>query len=257
MKIWIQSATAIGRDAQMDSYGQSLKRRAQEVVRADTIVDVYGVDVAPPRPDKYLLAKHIQVSGLIRNAMRAQEEGYDAFVMMCTLDPGYHELIETLNIPIVFILESSVQLACTLASKFAFLTHNKFLLVRILEKVKQYGLSERMTPGAYLDLSHKDFNAMYENPKPYLDALVEKGRRVVEQGAEIILVSGNPTNLFLFDHGVREIDGVPILDACGAVLKFGEFMVDLKNMGIIRSQNGLFIRPSKEELSTLLTAFKK
>ena len=55
---------------------------------------------------------------------------------------------------------------------------------------------------------------------------------------------------------MREIDGIPILDACGAALEFGEFMVDLKNMGIVRSENGLFIKPSKEELSTLLTSFK-
>lgn len=255
MRIWVQSATAIGKDAQVDRYARSLKRNAQEAAKADTIVDVYGLGVAPPRPDKYHLAEHIQVSSLITNAKRAQEEGYDVFVVVCTLDPGFHELIEMLDIPVVFILESSVQLACLLAPRFSFLTHNKSLLLRIVEKVKQYGLQERMTPGAYVDLSHKDFNIMYENPTPYLEALIEKGKKVVEQGANIILVSGNPTNLFLLEHGVRDIDGIPILDACGAAIKFGEIMVDLKKMGIVRSKTGLYSKPSKEELSTLLTFF--
>jgi len=252
MKIWVQSATAIGKDAEVASYDQSLRRHVREVVRSDTIVEVHGVDQAPPRPDKYLLSKLVQVSRIVMNARQAEKEGFDVFVVVCTLDPGFYEVRELLDIPVVFSLETSVLLACMLAPKFSFLTHNESLMLRIREKVKQYGLEERMTPGVYLDLSHKDFNNMYKNPKPYLDAFISNGRKVIEQGANIILVSGNPSHLFLLDHGVREIDGVPILDGCGASVKFGELMVDLKNIGIVRSKRGLYTAPSKEELSTLL-----
>ncbi|MFC1981665.1 aspartate/glutamate racemase family protein [Chloroflexota bacterium] len=252
MKIWVQSGGAIGKDPQMGIYEQSLKRHVQEAARPDTIVDVYGVDLAPPRPDMYHLSEHVQVSSLMTNARRAEKEGYDAFVVVCTADPGFYELREMLNIPVVFILESSLHLACLLAAKFSFLTHNEWLLLRVTERVKNYGLVERMTKGACLDLSHKDFNIMYENPQPYLDALVEKGREVVAQGANIILVSGNPVHLFLFEHGVREIDGVPILDVCRVAVKFGEFRVELNNMGINSSKKGLYIAPSKEELATIL-----
>ena len=256
MRIWVQSAIAIGKDAQAGSYEKSLKRRTQEVARPDTIVDVHGIDVAPPGPDRYHLTEHIAISWIVKNARRAEKAGYDSFVVVCTLDPGFYELREMLDIPLVYILESSVQLACLLAPKFSFLTHNELLLLRVTEKVKQYGLGERMTPGACLDISVKDINTMYENPRPYLDALIEKGRKVIEQGANIILVSGNPVNLFLLDQGVREIDGVPILDVCGATVKFGEFMVDLKNIGIVRTKKGLYTTPSKEELATLLTFYR-
>ncbi len=201
MKIWVQSATAIGKDARVNRYGESLKKHIEKVARPGTTVHVHGVEVVTPRPDMYLLSKHVQISNLIRNTRKAQEEGYDAFVVVCTLDPGFHELREMLDIPVVFILETLVQLACLLSPKFSFLAHNRSLLLRIVEKVKQYGLQERMTPGVYLDFSHSDFNAMYENPRPYLDAFLEKGKKLVEQGANMIIVSGTPSQLFLGTRG--------------------------------------------------------
>lgn len=253
MKIWIQSANAIGKDPEVRTYEQSLKRHVQEVISPGTVIDIHGVDVTPPKLDRYYLSQHIVVSDLVKKAGQAQEEGYDAFVVTGTCDPGLREIREMLDIPAVFILETSIHLACMFASKFGFLTHSEALLLRAMERVKEYGLRERMTPGRSLNLTHKDFSTMWANPQPYVDAFIDEGRKVVEQGANILLVSGNQSNLFLFYHGVREIDGVPIMDICGTVVKFAEFMVTLNKMGMGGGRKGIDTAPSKEEIVTLLS----
>ena len=252
MKMWIQSGSNFDKDARVIKYKNSLKEYAEKVARPDTAVSINGIDMVLDRPDLYHIAGHIQSSSLIRNARRAQEEGYDAYIQTCTLDPAAYEIREVLDIPTVFILECSIHLACLLAPKFSFLTHNEALLLRITEKVNEYRLSKRMTTGVFLNLSHKDFNRMYENPKPYLDTFIAGGRRVIEQGANIIMVSGTMMSLFLMEQGVREIDGVPILDMFATALKFGEFMADLRKVGIVRSKKGLYTAPSKEELGAYL-----
>ena len=54
---------------------------------------------------------------------------------------------------------------------------------------------------------------------------------------------------FLSEHGIREVNGVPFVDGVAAVIKMAEMLVDLKNMGVVRSKQGLDISPvSKEEL---------
>lgn len=252
MKIWIQSGSNFEKDARVSSYLKSLQQYARKIARPDTVVNINGIDAVLDRPDLYRLAGHIQSSSLIRNAWRAQQEGYDAFVQTCTLDPAAYEIREVLDIPAVFVLECSAHLACLLAPRFSFLTHNESLLLRITEKVREYGLGERMTPGACLNLSHKDFNLFGEKPAPYLDLLVQGGRKVIAQGANIILVSGNMISLFLAERGVREIDGVPVLDMFATALKFGEFMADLRKLAIVRSRKGLYAAPSKGELKAYL-----
>ena len=47
MRIWLQSATSLGYDPKFDLYRESVKRSAQKVIRADTVVDVKGVKVYP------------------------------------------------------------------------------------------------------------------------------------------------------------------------------------------------------------------
>jgi allantoin racemase len=251
MKIWIQSGSALAKDATTAygrAYEQSLKRHFQRVARSGTTVDVFGIDGTPVGKDRYAASHHVVVSLMLKSVLRAEPEGYDVIAVVNTLDHGFYEIREVVNIPVVFITESSLYLACLLAPKFAFVTHNPSMLLHVTELAKRYGLAEHMVPGGCLELTYNDFPNMYKEPEPYINRFVEEARRVIKQGATLLLVAGNPANMFLLDQGVKDIDGVPILDVCGAVIKMAELMVDLKEMGIGRSQKGLFTTPSPEEM---------
>lgn len=48
--------------------------------------------------------------------------------------------------------------------------------------------------------------------------------------------------------GLRDIDGVPILDTAGALVKMTELMVDLDGLGVSRSRKGFYTSLPKDDL---------
>lgn len=253
MKIWFQSGAPLAKEGATSGYERSLKEHVQKIARPGTVVDVYGIDSNPPGRELYFTTQHLVTSCIIKNAIRAEAEGYDAFAVVCTLDQGFHEVREMVDIPVVFVMESCMHMACQLAPKFAFLTHNDALLLRLKSLAMKYGLTERMAPGGCTNFSSEDYGRFFDNPEPYVRALTEEGRRIIKQGANVLLLSGNAINMMMLDQNVREIDGVPILDVCGTTVKIAELMVDLAIVHTIRSTNGLFSRPSNSERLQLRT----
>jgi Asp/Glu/hydantoin racemase len=96
-------------------------------------------------------------------------------------------------------------------------------------------------------MSYVDFPKMHDDPMIFIETFTTAARAVISRGAATILVAGNPMNMFLIDHDVREVDGVPILDCCAAVVKTVEMLVDLDRLGIRRGQTGLFTAPPPNE----------
>lgn len=248
MKIWCQSCAALGREPMWAGYEKALAKHVQEVASPGTVVEVHGVDVTAPGIDRYHFAEHIETVQVVKNAIRAEREGYDAFVMVSTIDAGYYEVREVVSIPAVFITEAALHQACQLAPKFAFFTHHPGILLRLEEMARQYGLAGRMSPGGSAGISYTQFQDMYRNPAGYMDRVKEAGRRVVAQGADILVPAGNPFNMFLMEQGVTEIDGAPILDVCAVAIMTAELAARLKQRGIGRSRHGLFTVPSAQEL---------
>jgi allantoin racemase len=250
MKIWIQSGSGLATDATTPygrQYQQSLSRHLQAVARPDTQVQTFGIDTTPFGKDRYHASYHRVLSLMIKSVLRAEPQGYDAIAVVNTFDHGYYELREIVDLPVVFITESTLYLACQLAPTFAFVTHNQAMLLHVTALAKRYGVAERMVRGHHLDLTYDDFPRMYANPAPYLATFSEAARQVIARGATILLVAGNPINMFLLDQRVHDVDETPILDCCSAVVKTAELMVDLHGMGIRRSPKGLFTAPPAEE----------
>ena len=83
--------------------------------------------------------------------MRAEGQGYDAVAVLNTFDHGYYKLRELLGIPVVFITESTLYLACQLAANVAVIGHYKQIQVQVEELRRRYGLVARMVAGDSLD----------------------------------------------------------------------------------------------------------
>lgn len=248
MKIWAQSCAAMGREPIWAGYDRALAKHVKEVAGPGTVVDLHGVTATAPGIDRYRFAEHIETMEVVRNAMRAEKEGYDAFVMMSTIDAGYYEVREVVSIPAAFITEASLHQACQLAPRFAFFTHHSGLLLRVEELARRYGLAGRMVPGASLGVSYTQFHDMYTNPAKYVDMVMVTGRKLAAQGADILVPVGGPFNMYLVEQGVKEIDGAPLLDVCAVAIMTAEMMVRLRQLGINRSRRGVFFGPSAQEL---------
>jgi hypothetical protein len=124
------------------------------------------------------------------------------------------------------------------------------------ELAKRYGVAGRMVPGAQLGLTYEDFPQLYEKPAIYVDRFAAAAREAIGRGATCLMVAGNPLNMFLIDQGVKDVDGVPVLDCCTAAIKSAEMLVDLHALGVRRSAKGLFAAPEGEAREKIRALFE-
>lgn len=250
MRIWYQSFSGIGFDPSWRVYEELLKSYVQKVARADTTIHVHGVERFAPRMVHSKYFQYLHLKQVVDNALKAEQEGYDAFVLGGMLDHGYFELREVVDIPVLFIGETAFYVACLMSPRFAVVAASEVVLRGIEENIKLYGLSERMLPGSHIGTTSErllvaNFAA---DPQPIIDKVVTAAKKVVDEGAGVIVPGFGGLSLFLVDRGVRQVEGVPILDNTGALIKMAEAMVDLRRMGVAKGRTGLCGSPSKDEL---------
>ncbi len=255
MKIWCQRSTSIGIADVFKPYYESLQKHAKKVGRPDTTCEFHGQDRTIPGVDRSRAAWHLATTGAVRNAIRAQKQGFDAFVMVSTVDAGYKEIREVVDIPVVFITQATLHFALLMAPNFAFIAHNELLYNPYPELAERYGLKSYMIPGGWLDMSYKDFGVMWQKPEPYVDAFKKKAKEIVGRGAALLFPIALPLSQWLIDQNIREVEGATILDPLCIVLKTAETMVDLQKMGIKRSRRGEYAVPPEDISEALRKEF--
>lgn len=256
MKIWFQSATPLGTSLLWKPYEKALNKHVQEVARPGTKVDVHGVKISTPNFDRFLYFESLNTSQIINNAMQAEKEGYDAFALPCMLDPGFFELREILNMPVAFSLESACHVACMLAPKFALVAYDDILLRKVTEKVKQYGLGERLVPSGYFSTTLEALQRGFNDPEPIIKGVRKIAKMAAEQKADMLISTCGCLSMILVSNGIKEVEGIPILDTVGTVVKTAEFLFDLKKMGVDRARRGLYTPINKKELHSVRKLYK-
>jgi len=249
MRIWYQSYSAIGFDPRWAYYQEHLERYVREVARPTTEVSVHGV---PLMAEKMVNSRYLQYlhSGQVHdNALLAEREGYDAFVLGGMLDLAYHELQELLEIPVIFIAETSFHVACLLSPNFSVIAPNEAVLNGIEGRVEDYGLGERYVPGVHLGgMPLEDMVASFVDPGPVLQRISEAALEVIARGARMVVPGFGALNVFLVAQGVREWDGIPVLDNTAVLIKMAEARVDLHKLGARRGRRGPSAAPSREDV---------
>ena len=122
MKIWYQSASAYGFEPVWERYGQTLAAQCRKVLHPDTEVVVQGIPVMVRDVENWRALQYYQNAQVLANMQRAEREGFDAFVIGCTLDVALAEGRSLLDIPVVGISETAYRMAMTLGRMFAVVT---------------------------------------------------------------------------------------------------------------------------------------
>jgi hypothetical protein len=77
-----------------------------------------------------------------------------------------------------------------------------------------------------------DFVKLYADPAAGCEAFRAEARKAIARGARVLIPAGGPLNMFFVDHGLREVDGVPILDILAVSIKAAEQAIALKQAGV-------------------------
>lgn len=249
MKIWWQSSTAIGG---FPEYRKAIENHAKKVLNPGTKIEVHGVSQGTSELHYHYFA-FLNTQQILENLLRAQREGFDAVAIGCGMDPGLEEAREILDIPVFSLSETGMLIACMLGRKFTVISHHHLLdRKRIDLLIQKYGLESRSVSSEGIKVDLNVLGRAFKNPRPILTQYTKAIKGAIRQGAEVIIPGCNILNLLAVQNHFYKVDGVPILDAAGVLMKITESMVTLKRVsGVQVSRKGLFESPGKELLSNV------
>jgi allantoin racemase len=259
VKIWYQSASSYRYESAFEEYGKTLEEQCRRIVRRDTEVHVEGIEVMARDIVEQKSFQYYQKIQILNNMLRAEKEGYDAFVIGCTLDDGMEEGRSMLDIPVVGIAETGFHMAMMLGHLFAVVTNTMAFFHVFKEMTEHYGVSSKYLPGPYICQATGEEIAMaLKNPQPLMKKFETAAEKAVADGASVILP--NPTYLatLAYKAGLSKIKDAVVLDTVTVAVKTAEMLVDLKKVGIEPSrQIGVYAKPDREFRKKTLESFRK
>ena len=246
MKIWYQSASAYRYEPVWDEYGRTIEAQCRKVLHPDTELYVTGIPVMVRDIENWRSLQYYQNAQTLANMQRAQDEGYDAFVIGCTLDVGLAEGKSMLDIPVVGISEASYHVAMMMGRLYAIVTSSSAFTEVYGEQVERYGVAARYLRGPYIvPASEEEIALALTQPGPLIDKFVQTARRAIADGASVIVPGPAFYSTLAHRAGLTEIDGALVLDTVSTVAKMAEMQAGLKRAGVGPSRRiGVYCKPS-------------
>jgi allantoin racemase len=237
IRIWHQSFTVL---SDLGPYDEALRAHFAKVARPDTTIDQHGMLPGTYRTNypgddiKYSSLQYIHGLQFLTAAVAAERSGADAYAISTLPEPALREARGLVDIPVVGYGEAAMLLACTLGQTFGVLVFIPELAQTVAANVAGHGLRERFTGARDVGFRFTDVLAAFDDPEPLIKRFHNAARKLIEQGAEVIIPGEAPLNVMLARNGVSEVDGVPVLDSLGAWVKQAETLVDLRRVSGLR-----------------------
>lgn len=256
MKLWYQS---LARQTESTPYGEMLKRVIATACDPGTTVHLQGVRESAGIGVHYRFLEYHETKEVIYNAMLAEREGYDAFLVGNISDAGLREAREVVNIPVLGLCETSLHMACMMGANFSLVTISPKWTPRLLENVSRYGFDRRLVAVDAMNTSPLDLKRCFVEPghlKYITEQFYECAERLLAKGTEVIIPAGGDIIVFLADAGIFEYKRAPILNGIVELVKMGELAVKLKQKtGRFTSKRGGYAAPGGDFLERIRTFY--
>lgn len=252
MKLWYQS---LARETEATPYGAILERVIDACIDPGTEVHLQGIHKSAGIGVHYRFLEHHDTGEVIANAMRAQREGYDAFLIGNASDAGVLTAREVVDIPVLALTETSLLVSCMMGASIGLITVSDKWTPRIMENVRRLGMEARVTGAVGLGTSPLELKKAMVDASlraRVIDDFMAAARRLLAQGAEVIIPAGGDVIVFLAEAGTYEVDRAPIVNGIVELVKMGELAVRLRrHTGRFTSKRFGFAPPSGEYLERI------
>jgi allantoin racemase len=248
-----------------------VRRLAEKVVRPETELIIRHVEKDSSTPDSlknwpwpqaWPCLQPIRQPAIVNSIARAEEEGFDAVVINCALDPGLHQTRGMLNIPVTSVTESGLLLAQLLGRKFAIMAPSKTIIAALEENLHFLGFEDRAIrhrPVRHFEMIFGLIDALHGKPERLIEDFERAALEAIQDGADVIVIACAWLGCAFSLNGYVEVrsSNVPVVDGTAAALKLAEILADLqKSIGLKKStcSTGFYLTPPQEILDE---AFRK
>jgi allantoin racemase len=241
IRIWYQSS--------VDPEGQApyidrLQARLRLVAGAGVAVDIHGI--RPPGRYFHALTEFRCADRIIRAALRAEAEGYDAFVIGHFQEPGLAECRGAVDIPVIGLGEAALLHACSLGRRIGLVTIDPAFIPWLEAQVAHHGLQQRVVGitaiEADLERFTRAFTITAEHEAMRRD-FAGQVRDLIARGADVLIPAGGMPMLLFSTVQPFRIGEVLVLEGIATVMKAAEMAVALHRLtGMPASRAGLYAK---------------
>lgn len=225
-------------------------------LRPDTELEIRSLD-APLENIDYYASKHVLELDVMKAAVKAEEDGYDAIIIGCCYDPGLTQCRELVNIPVIGPLEAAIGNVRPFGHRYAVVTDHHKAVPEIADRVRLYGQEPNCkmvtSVGWFVDDMIKDPASVAA------DAYQVSQRVMLETGVETVIiactiVAGCYEVTARQDSSLRDLS---VVDPNVMALKQAEMFADLHAAGQYRISRAGYYQPlelhSREQAEQLRT----
>lgn len=259
MRLFYQTL-GMSRGSKTGRYGQVLQALIAKSAAPGTQIDVFGLSPHRAVADQYRYLEFQDTVEVLENGLRAEREGYDAFVIGNIFQPGLHELRELLNIPVLGLAESAVQMACLMGPTFSLINVNPKFNRRIVDGIRLQGLEGRMISVEMMTVERPGvFDVALSDPAVQAEIVAQfitTARQALDKGAEVLIPAGGSLMAVLIEAGLTHVDGAPVLNGITALIKTGEMAVQMRQLtGMFTSKRLAYAPPTGRILADVRAAY--
>lgn len=252
MKIWYQSYVDYENGA---GYWDVLAPHLRDSAQPETQIDIRGI--TPFDSYAHPLVEFRCAREMICNAIQAEREGYDAFIVGHFQDAGLYEARAAVDIPVIALGEASMLYSCQLGQRIGIVTINPRFIPWFHQQIGKYGLRDRVTGVHSLTFEPGQILAAYGDPDKAEEVRVlfeEQARPLVAQGIDVLIPGGGiPMLLFASFHN-HTVDLAPVINGIPIAVKMAEMAVSLKRQtGQSVSRTGDYVKAPDHVIEEFLT----
>jgi len=248
-RIWYQSFT---HPDEARPYQQRMVDYLAKAARPQTTFELFGMD---PPSRKHRVTELRCALDVVRNAIKAEREGYDAFILGHFQDSGLWEARSAVGIPVIGLGEQAMLHACTLGGRIGLITIDPYYIPFHEEQVRRYGLQQRVVAVAAVQTSASDYVRAMDDASgrhAIREMYQREIDRLLDQGVEVIIPAGGLPSLLLEEEEDLSMGDAILLNGLAVVVKAAEGAVELRRLnGTGPSRASTFASPSDAALKTL------
>ena len=194
--------------------------------------DLGGGDVLHHiRKEKALAGLHhiLETPALVKKAIEAELDGFDAVMQTNTFDPGVEACRLAVRIPVVGVMRAALHFAACLCDRFAITVPLDSYVPYVARTLETYRMEHFVTAIQAIELF--EVGDLKHHHDAILQRAVAESRKLVAAGAQALV----PLAARLIPYAVspqeveREI-GVPVINTQAVGIRFAELMVNTKTL---------------------------
>jgi Asp/Glu/hydantoin racemase len=228
-------------DAQHNAaYFERLNAYLNDIAAPGVTVETVGM--SPPDRDFGRLTEFRCAIQAVDNAIGAEQQGYDAFVIGHFQDPGLYEARAAVRIPVIGAGEASLHFASQLGRRIGLVSIDPVFEVWHYEQAERYGLGGRVVAVTGLGAVPEDFSAAFAGDEAaharMRAAFIDCALPLVEKGADIVVPAGVLPGLLLARERGLAVGHAPVVNCAAVALKSAEMWSGLHRLDGIEPSRG-------------------